>query len=318
MRVFVTGGAGFIGSSLVDALSSDAAKYITVYDNFSTGFEEFLSDAVSRKNVSVVRGDLLDKRSLNDAMKDHDFVFHFAANADVRFGLEHPGKDLEQNTVATFNVLEAMRNNGINRIAFSSTGSVYGEASIIPTSEDCPFPVQTSLYASSKLAGEALITSYCEGYGFTGYIYRFVSILGPRYTHGHVFDFYQQLVEHPGELHILGNGKQRKSYLHVSDCISAMLSVIEKSEGNVNIYNLGTDEYCEVNQSAAWICDYLGMKPVFSYSGGERGWVGDNPFIFLDCSKLKSLGWSATNSIEESIISTVKFLQSNEWLFGRR
>ncbi len=187
-------------------------------------------------------------------MAGSDFVFHLAANADVRFGLEHPSKDLQQNTVATFNVLEAMRANGVKGIAFSSTGSVYGEAEIIPTPENHPFPIQTSLYAASKVAGECLIQSYCEGYGFEGYIFRFVSILGERYTHGHVLDFYKQLLAHPGQLKVLGDGKQQKSYLYIGDCLDAMLHVVKRATAKsakhgVEIYNLGTDEYVQVNDS---------------------------------------------------------------------
>lgn len=318
MKYFITGGAGFIGSSMADYLSAQLGNTVTIYDNFSTGLTEFLVDVRRRDNVSVVQGDLLDESKLTEALQGHDFVFHFAANADVRFGLEQPRKDLEQNTIATFNVLEAMRKCGVSSVAFSSTGSVYGEAAVIPTPENCPFPIQTSLYASSKLAGEALISSYCEGFGFTGIIFRFVSILGEKYTHGHVFDFYKKLRENPNELHILGNGRQKKSYLYVNDCLSAMLSVIEAAKKGVNIYNLGTDEYCEVNRSVGWICDYLGLNPKLTYSGGERGWIGDNPFIFLDCSKLKSLGWRAEYSIRDAVIKTVQYIEKNEWLLDKR
>jgi len=284
----------------------------------STGFPEFIEDLRSKDNVKVIIGDVLDEQKLCESMKGSDFVFHLSANADVRFGLEHPKKDLEQNTIATFNVLEAMRANGISKIAFSSTGSVYGEAPVIPTPEDCPFPVQTSLYASSKLAGEALISSYCEGFGFTGYIFRFVSILGERYTHGHVFDFYRQLLANPNELKILGNGMQKKSYLYIGDCLNAIKTVINKTSDKVNIYNLGTDEYCEVNNSVKWMCEYLGLNPLLVYSGGDRGWVGDNPFIFLDCSKLKALGWKAEFSISESIVKTVQYIEKNTWIYNRR
>jgi len=318
MRAFITGGAGFIGSNLADRLAVESADSVTVYDNFSTGFGEFLADLESKKNVQIVRGDLLDFDMLKESMKGHDIVFHLAANADVRFGLEHPRKDLEQNTIATFNVLESMRTNGIKKIIFSSTGSVYGEAQKIPTPEDCPFPVQTSLYGASKLACEGLISSYCEGYGFTGYIFRFVSILGERYTHGHVFDFYRSLMKNPEELYILGDGKQRKSYLYIQDCINAILSVIKNAEEKVNIYNLGTDEYCQVNQSVGWICEYLGLNPKLTYSGGERGWVGDNPFIFLDCSKVKGTGWNAKYSIKEAVIKTVQYIEKNTWIYEKR
>ena len=244
-KVFVTGAAGFIGSNLVDRLLRDG-KHVVGWDNFSTGQNEFLAAARSHPNFKLVRGDNLDFPALTQAMAGCDFVFHLAANADVRFGLEHPGKDFQQNAVATFNVLEAMRANDIKGIAFSSTGSVYGEAEIIPTPENHPFPVQTSLYAASKLAGEGFIHAYCEGYGFEGYIFRFVSILGERYTHGHVLDFYKQLLAHPGQLKILGDGTQQKSYLYIGDCLDAMLHVVNRATAKqarhgVETYNLVTD-----------------------------------------------------------------------------
>jgi UDP-glucose 4-epimerase len=250
-------------------------------------------------------------------------VFHLAANADVRFGLEHPSKDVQQNILATFNVLEAMRANGIKRVAFSSTGSVYGEASQIPTPEDHAFPIQTSLYAASKVAGEGLIQAYCEGFGFEGYIFRFVSILGERYTHGHVLDFYKQLLEHPDYLKVLGDGTQRKSYLYVEDCLSAMLHVINlgtaaKAKHRVEVYNLGTEEYVEVNNSIRFISTHLGVKPRLEYSGGNRGWVGDNPFIFLDTKKIRATGWETTLTIEQSIIRTLRWLADNRWVLQRR
>ncbi len=229
-----------------------------------------------------------------------------------------PRKDLEQNTIATYNVLEAMRANNVKRIAFSSTGSVYGEAKVIPTPEDAPFPVQTSLYGASKLAGEGLIAAYCEGFGFTGYIFRFVSILGERYTHGHVFDFYKKLLENPNELPVLGNGHQRKSYLYIQDCIDAILCVVENAQEKVNIYNLGADEYCEVNDSIGWICSHLDVNPERKYSGGERGWIGDNPFIFLDTTKVRTLGWKPKLTIQQGIIRTLEYLQENQWILERR
>jgi UDP-glucose 4-epimerase len=242
-------------------------------------------------------------------MAGADMVFHLAANADVRFGTEHPRKDLEQNTIATFNVLEAMRAGGVSRIAFASTGSVYGEPSVFPTPEDAPFPTQTSLYGASKLAGEGLISAYCEGFGFTAHIFRFVSILGERYSHGHVADFHRQLVEHPDRLHVLGDGRQRKSYLYVQDCIEAMLTAVGKATGKLNVFNLGTDEHCDVNQSVAWICEHLGLSPKVTYGGGARGWVGDSPFIFLDCRKIRGLGWTPGLSIKEGILRTLRYLQ---------
>ena len=321
-KVFVTGAAGFIGSSLVDRLLA-GGKHVVGWDNFSTGQNEFLVGARKNPRFQLIQGDNLDLPALPRAIAGCDFVFHLAANADVRFGLEHPDKDLQQNTIATFNVLEAMRANGVKGIAFSSTGSVYGEAEIIPTPENHPFPIQTSLYAASKVAGEGLIQSYCEGYGFEGYIFRFVSILGERYTHGHVFDFYKQLLAHPGQLKVLGDGKQQKSYLYIGDCLDAMLHVVnlgtaKKARHNVETYNLGTDEYVQVNDSIRFICAALGLKPQLEYSGGNKGWVGDNPVIFLDTKKIRATGWKTTLTIEQSIIRTLQWLQKNQWVLQRR
>ena len=317
MKCLVTGAAGFIGSNLADRLLTDGCE-VTGFDNLSTGRREFLASAISSDRFRFIEGDLLDKPALSEAVKGADIVFHLAANADVRFGLEHPSKDLEQNTIATFNVLEAMRESGVKRIVFSSTGSVYGEAQVLPTPEEAPFPVQTSLYGASKLACEGLIEAYCDGFGFEGFIFRFVSILGERYSHGHVFDFYRKLRQDPARLEVLGDGHQKKSYLYVQDCIDAILTALEHSEGGAQIYNLGTNEYCEVNDSIGWICEYLDLNPRLDYTGGERGWVGDNPFIFLDCSRIRGLGWEPAVSIRDGVIKTVKYLQENEWLLEAR
>lgn len=317
MRYFITGGAGFIGSNLTDRLLKKGNE-VVVYDNFSTGFEESLEEAKKNTRFSLVRGDVLNKDFLISAMKKCNFVFHLAANADVRFGINHPSKDIEQNIITTFNVLEAMGKNKIKKIAFSSTGSIYGEAKIFPTPEDSPFPVQTSLYGASKLAGEGLIQAYCEGFGFSGWIFRFVSILGERYSHGHVLDFYKKLLDDPNHLHVLGNGKQRKSYLYVQDCIDAMLMAIEEKKNKVNIFNLGTDEFIIVDDSVNLICGYLGLNPKISYSGGDRGWIGDNPFIFLECSKIRSIGWRPRLTIKESVIKTLQFLEKEKWILRKR
>ena len=317
MKAFVSGGAGFIGSNLVDRLL-DVGHEVTVYDNLSTGLLQFLEYARDFDRFRLVEGDLLDEGSLSEAIAGHEFVFHLAANADVRFGTEHPRRDLEQNTIVTNNVLEAMRKNGISKIAFASTGSVYGDATVIPTPENAPFPIQTSLYAASKLAGEGLIAAYCGGFGFQSWIFRFVSILGERYTHGHVFDFYRKLKQNPLRLEVLGNGKQRKSYLYIQDCIDAMLFALEKSNESVNVLNLGVDGYCEVNDSIGWICEELGVTPKLEYSGGDRGWIGDNPFIFLDTSKIRDLGWKPKLSIQDGVLKTIQYLKTNEWVFEER
>ena len=314
MRAFVTGAAGFIGSNLVDRLLA-AGHEVTGFDNFSTGLRQFLEGAGTNPKFRLIEGDLLDLDAVKVAMQGAELIFHIAANADVRFGPEHPRRDLEQNTIVTWNVLEAMRANGARRIVFPSTGSVYGEPEIHPTPETAPFPVQTSLYGASKLAAEGLIAAYAAAFGYQAFIFRFVSILGERYTHGHVFDFYRQLLEHPDRLDVLGNGLQRKSYLYVQDCISAILLATERCAEPVNIFNLGTDEYCQVNDSIGWISGHLGLAPELRYAGGERGWVGDSPFIFLDCAHIRALGWKPELTIQQGIIRTLEFLERSPWVF---
>jgi UDP-glucose 4-epimerase len=205
-RACVTGGAGFIGSTLADRLCAVGVEVVIV-DDFRTGRREFVDGLLKHEGARLVEGDVLDQALLEDAFEGCDWVFHLQANADVRRGLDHPRRDLEQNTIATATVLEAMRTVGVQQIAFSSTGSVYGEPELFPTPEDAPFPTQTSLYAASKLSGEGMIGAYAHGYKFTGVVFRFVSILGERYTHGHVYDFFKALQEDPTRLRVLGNGK---------------------------------------------------------------------------------------------------------------
>lgn len=325
-HIFVTGAAGFVGSNLVDRLLAEGAV-VTGWDNLSTGQLRFLDCALKNPRFRLMRGDNLDLPALTTAMKGADFVFHLAANADIKDGWAHPKKDLEQNTIATFNVLEAMRANGVQRIAFSSTGSVYGEALATPdrpTPETDAFPIQTSLYGASKTAGEGLLAAYAEGGQIAeAYIFRFVSILGERYTHGHVFDFYRQLIKNSDRLRVLGDGTQRKSYLYVQDCIDAMLHVTraataKNAKHHTQIYNLGTPEYVEVNQSIGYICAALGLKPALEYTGGNKGWIGDNPFIFLDTRKVQATGWKPKLTIEQGIIKTLRWLEANHWVYEAR
>jgi UDP-glucose 4-epimerase len=313
-RVCITGGAGFIGSNLADRLSAEGVEVVIV-DDFRTGRREFLADALARPGVRLVEGDVLDPDALEPAMEGCDWVFHLQANADVRRGLEAPRRDLEQNTIATSNVLEAMRANRVSRIAFASTGSIYGEPEVFPTPEDAPFPVQTSLYGASKLAGEGLIEAYAAGYDFTGLIFRFVSILGERYTHGHVFDFYRALKLDPTHLRVLGDGRQEKSYLYVQDCLEAMLIAAERHEhdGGAHIYNLGTDETLVVDESIATITGHLGLSPQLEYTGGLRGWTGDSPLIHLDTARIRELGWEPHVSIRQAVLHTLEWLDGNEY-----
>ncbi len=317
MKYFITGGAGFIGSHLVEKLL-DKGYCVTVYDNFSSGQKKFLENTKNNKNLNIINGDILDFDLLLKSIKGHDFIFHFSANADVRFGLDNPKRDLEQNTIGTSNILEAMRLNEIKKIAFSSTGSIYGDTDIIPTPENAPCPIQTSLYATSKMSGEGMITSYCSGFDFQCWIFRFVSILGERYSHGHVFDFYKQLKEDPNTLNVLGDGFQKKSYLYIADCIEAIMFAIRESKKEINVFNLGTNEYCCVRDSIKWITSELGLNPRLNFSGGNRGWIGDNPFIFLDTKEILKLGWKPSLNIEKSIRKTVQYLKSNEWIFTAR
>jgi UDP-glucose 4-epimerase len=317
LRFFVTGCAGFIGSALTDRLLAEG-HVIVGYDNLSTGFERFLFGARVSRNFRLVRADLLDTDALDNAIRGAEVVFHLAANADVRFGADHPRKDLEQNTIATHNLLEAARKHGVAKFLFASTGSVYGEPKQFPTPEDAAFPIQTSLYGASKLACEGLIAAYCEAFGFQAHIFRFVSILGERYSHGHVFDFYKQLRSGANRLSVLGDGTQRKSYLYVQDCIDAMLIALDKANARVNIFNLGCDGYCAVNDSIRWICETLGVRPALEYSGGPRGWIGDNPFVFLDTSAIRRLGWHPKLSIQQSVVRTVDYLRENTWLLDAR
>jgi len=313
MRCLVTGCAGFIGSNLTDRLLANGHEVVG-YDNFSTGRRAFLEQALRSPNFKLIQADLLDEHPLRQAAEGVDIAFHLAANADVRFGTQHPYKDLEQNTIASFCLLEALRSSGVKKLMFASTGSIYGEPDIFPTPEGAPFPIQTSLYGASKLAAEGLIEAYCEGFGLQAYIFRFVSILGERYSHGHVFDFYKQLRKEPGRLRVLGDGTQRKSYLYVQDCINAVLLAIEKAADPVNIFNLGVSDYCTVDSSIGWICEHLGLRPDVVYSGGNRGWIGDSPFIFLDTSRISMLGWSPKLSIREGVIRTLQYLEQHAWL----
>ncbi len=316
MKITVTGCAGFIGSTIVDELLKNG-HYVFGIDNFSTGKKDFLEKAFLNDKFYLVKDDIKNIKKYYKDIKGSDVVFHMAANADVRFGLNHPSKDLEENTINTFNVLETMRLSNVKKLIFASTGSVYGEASIIPTPEDCPFPIQTSLYGASKLAAEGLIAAYCEGYGFSAVACRFVSLMGPRYTHGHVVDFVKSLKKDSNTLKILGDGSQYKSYFHVKDCMEAMLLLSDKlSDDEIKGFlplNLGTKEGIRVKDSAKIICESLGYNPEFIFSGGNKGWIGDNPSIELKIDTANKLGWYPKKSIRESIAETAKWVFENDF-----
>lgn len=322
MKYLVTGCAGFIGSTLTDRLLEKGHQVIGI-DNMTTGILEFLDVSSKHENFKFIKADLIRKEDWVLAMQGVDVVYHMAANADIRGGLHEPQKDIENNTIATFNVLEAMREHGVKKIIFASSAAALGEPDVFPTPETCPIPDQTSLYGASKMACEGLISSYCEGFGFEGYAFRFVSLLGPRYPHGHVFDFVKQLVEDPKKLRILGDGKQRKSYLHIDDCVKALFHICEgpysqENKARYHVFHLGYPGYCQVEDSARWICETLGVEPVIELTGGDRGWVGDNPFVFLDVSKALATGWRPENTIESSVRETAQWLMDNQWILARR
>ena len=317
MRAFVTGGAGFIGSHLTDRLLAEGWE-VVVYDDFSTGSELFLEGAQACEKFRLVRGDVLDATKLTRAMEGADLVCHLQANADVRSGPLDPRRDLEQNVGATFNVLVAMRENRVPRILFSSSATVYGEPSVFPTPESAEM-VQTSVYGASKLAGEAFIQAFGEYEEIRSYIFRFVSFIGERYTHGVVFDFVKKLRANPREMEVLGDGRQRKSYLHVADGVQGMLTALSKTEGRANVFNLGHDGCLNVLAVADLVCEEMGLAGVrYRTTGGARGWKGDAPFVQLDTARLRSLGWAPTISIEEGIRRTARFLLAHPQLLERR
>ncbi len=312
-RACITGGAGFIGSNLADRLRSDGVE-VAIVDDFRTGRREFVEHLRDDPGATVYEGDVRDESLLERAFEGCDWVFHLQANADVRYGVDHPRRDLEQNTITTASVLEAVRAAGVPRIAFSSTGSVYGEPDVFPTPEDAPFPIQTSLYGASKIAAEGMIAAQAHGFGLTGVVFRFVSILGERYTHGHVYDFYRALKRDPSHLRVLGDGRQTKSYLYVGDCIEAMLTAAARYEdapGHFGVFNLGTDETVVVDESVRVICEHMGVEPEIEHTGGKRGWPGDSPLIQLDCTRIRALGWSSTLTIKEAIVRTLEWFDAN-------
>jgi UDP-glucose 4-epimerase len=308
-KIMVTGCAGFIGSNLVDFFLKKK-YYIIGIDNLSTGNIDNLKLALKNKRFIFYKSDLLNFSKISKYFKNIDLVIHLSANADVRFGPKHPRKDLEQNLLVTTNVLEAMRINNVKKIAFSSTGSVYGEAKKFPTPENADFPIQTSLYGASKLSCEAFISAYVESFKMKAWIFRFVSILGPRYSHGHVIDFYKKILTEKF-INVLGNGLQKKSYVHVNDCINAIYKSLNYFNDKINIINIGHDECITVKQSLKKIKSLMQSSKKEVYQKRNQGWVGDNPYIFLDNKKLKKSGWKPKLKILDSIKDTINSFNNN-------
>jgi len=314
-HAIVTGGAGFIGSHVVDTLVARGAR-VTVFDDFSTGQRANLEHHAGSSQVRLIEADVLDRAAIDVAVQGCDAVFHFQANADVRGGPSRTRVDLEQNTIATWNVLEASRLAGVRDFVFASSATVYGEPTVFPTPESYA-PTQTSLYGASKLACEAMIQAYSEYFGLRSMVFRFVSWVGERYSHGVVVDFVKKLRANPYALEILGDGKQRKSYLHVLDGLAGVFTAFDRSTAKTAVFNLGHDDFLPVTDVAAIVVQEMGLRDVsWQFTGGERGWVGDSPLVHLDTAAIRSLGWRPTISIEEGIRRTVRHLLANPHVFG--
>jgi UDP-glucose 4-epimerase len=308
MRAFVTGGAGFIGSHLVDALLTQGHS-VTVYDNLSSGNQSFIQPYLGQKNFTFIKADLLNLKRVKKEMKDHDVVFHLAANPHVRLGEKYTDLDLQQGVVATYNVLESMRLQNIHKIVFSSSSVVYGETPRISLPETYGPTLPISLYGAGKLGAEGLISAYCGTFDFQAWIYRFANVVGTRGTHGVIVDFIEKLKRNPDELEILGDGKQQKSYLYISDCINAILFSFERAHDQINLFNLGSDTTTTVTRIAEMLVEEMGLHKVkFRYTGGMRGWKGDVPFFQLDTHKVQQLGWHAQYSSDEAIRKAIKDL----------
>lgn len=307
-KILVTGGAGFIGSHLVDCLTEKGNRII-VFDNLSSGKIGFIENHLENPDFTLIKGDLLDHKAIERACKDIDLVFHVAANPDVRLGASDTKIHFDQNILATYNLLEAMRKNSVKKVAFISTSTIYGEAHIMPTPENYGPLLPISLYGASKLACEALITSYSHTFDMQAWIFRFANIVGPRNTHGITVDFIRKLQENPIQLEILGDGKQEKSYLHVSECVDAILFAIEKSKEDVNIFNIGSEDTISATGIGRAIVEEMKLSEVkFIYTGGSRGWKGDVPRMRLDIEKLKDIGWKPAYTSERSVRETARTL----------
>jgi len=307
MNILVTGGAGVIGSNLIRKIPGN----ITVLDNLSSSTIENIADLVSDKKIEFVKGDIRDNELVMKVSKGKNLIIHLAANADVRYyeGKETDG-DLKTNTIGTYNVMEAMRKNDVNNIIFSSSSSVYGFASKIPTPETYGPLLPESLYAGSKMGAEGIISSFANIFGMNAWIFRFANIVAPNYRNigrNVIPDLIFKLMKNRESLEILGNGKQRKSYLYVDDCIDGMFYLSNASNRNIDVFNLGNEDSITVDEIANIIVKEMGLKGVkFKYTGGERGWIGDVPTTILDITKAKGMGWKPSMNSAESVAKSAR------------
>jgi UDP-glucose 4-epimerase len=306
MKAFVTGGAGFIGSHLVDTLIKQGHT-VTVYDNLSSGNKEFISEHLEHDACRFIKADLLALKKVEKEIAGHDTVFHFAANPHVRLGETHTDLDMNQGVVATYNVLEAMRHHAIKKIVFSSSSVVYGETreQSLPETYGPTLPI--SMYGAGKLGAEGLISAFCGTFDFQTWIYRFANVVGARGTHGVIVDFIEKLKKNPNELEILGDGKQCKPYLYVSDCVEGILFGFSSAHDHMNLFNLSCDTTTTVTRIAEMVVQEMGLKNVaFKYTGGLRGWKGDVPRFQLDAKKINTLGWKATLTSDEAVRKAIR------------
>ncbi len=307
MKCFVTGGAGFIGSHLVDKLV-EKGNQVTVYDNLSSGKKDFLKKHLNQDYFKFVKADLLDKQKILENIKDHDVVFHIAANPDVRLGAEKP-EIAEKDMQSTYNLLDAMRLKNVKEIVFSSSSVIYGETPEKPLPEDYGPLLPISVYGAAKLASEGLISSFAHTFDMKGWIYRFANVVGERGTHGVIVDFIHKLKDNPNELEILGDGKQKKPYLYVTECVDGILHGFTHADDEVNVFNLGVDSVTEVTRIGELVVEEMNLDNVeFKYTGGKRGWKGDIPHFQFDISKIKKLGWKPTLSSDEAVRKAIRDL----------
>ena len=304
-RYFIVGGAGFIGSHFTDRLLADSSVAgVTLYDNFSSGREWHYAQHVSDPRFCVIRGDAKDLETLTAAVQGHDVVIHLASNPDIARAATEPDIDFREGTYLTNNVVEAMRKSGTKTILYASGSGVYGDLGEVEANEDYGPLLPISTYGASKLAGEALITSYCHMFDFTGRVFRFGNVVGPRQTHGVGFDFLRQLLKDPRKLKILGDGTQSKSYIHVQDVVSAVLLAAERSAGRFAAYNVATGDYITVTEIAKLAAECAGLDPgqvVFEYAGGNRGWKGDVPIVRLNTDRIRALGWECSAGSRDAL-----------------
>lgn len=304
MRVFISGGAGFIGSHLAEFFLQQGFA-VKAYDNLSLGKKELLKKVIDHKNFEFVEADLLDLPRLKNEMAGFDLVYHMAANSDISQGALHTDIDLKNGTIATYNVLEAMRVNKVKQMVFASTSAIYGEASIKPTPENYGPLLPISFYGASKLACEGLCTAFSHNYDIKVWAYRFANIVGPHSTHGVIYDFTHRLLAEPNVLKVLGNGTQRKSYLHVQDCIAGMWFGYKNSHEPFQIFNLASYGVTNVAKIAekvvARVAKQTGVKARIEFGEGERGWKGDVPYTHLEGAQLEKLGWKAKLESDQAV-----------------